>query len=143
VQYLPVRGRQLAHRVRHRDAQHGGRRVVFHRQIADRALAGFRGPRAFPAMLVDDDPPGHRRQPGHQGRAGPVEPAGLPPGADHGLLHDIFGLLPVPVGQAQHESHQRRPVCLVERRDNGVVFPACDPHRSRAGSPAQKTHDVI
>jgi len=51
-------------------------------------------------------------------------------------------VLPYSAGQPQHKSHQRRPVCLVQHRDDGV-FPACDPHRSRAGSPAHKTHRLI
>jgi hypothetical protein len=98
VQYLLVRGRQPAHRVGHRDPQHGSRGVIVYGHVRDRRLLRFRGPRPSPAVLVDDDAPGHGRQPRHQRWPRQVQSGRLAPGADHGLLDDVLGLLPVPAG---------------------------------------------
>jgi hypothetical protein len=65
VEYLPVRRRQLEHRVGDRDPQYGGRRVIVNGHVRGRARFDFRRSRSFPAMLVDHDTPCHRGQPGH------------------------------------------------------------------------------
>ena len=94
VEYLPVRGDSS------RIASATATRRIVSPARRQRAYPRPRPPRSLPAapspaMLVDHDTPGDGGKPGHQRGPG-GQPAGLAPRPDHGLLHHVLGVLPVP-----------------------------------------------
>jgi hypothetical protein len=69
-------------------------------------------------VVVDDDPAGHRYEPGPQRRALlDVQLVGVAPGTHERLLNNVLRPVPVAPGKTEREGQQRPGVLGVQRSD--------------------------